>query len=189
MEFDEVIEKRRSVRDFKSKRADWRAVLEAIDSARKNPWASNKDNLMFIIIENPETIQKIAKLSDQDWISDTGILVAVCSNDEILKGLFDEKGEIYAHQQAGAAIMTFLLKIVDQGLSACWVGSFDEEKLKEVLKCPKKIKIEAIIPVGYEQGKTSKQRKRSLENFIYWENWDKDKRPTLFKEPGIHDNF
>ena len=45
-----------------------------------------------------------------------------------------ERGRIYARQQAGAAINTLLLKLTDLGLQSCWVGSYDDEKIRELLE-------------------------------------------------------
>lgn len=188
MDFDKVVQKRRSVRKFKAKRVSWKNVLEAISAAIHGPFANNKNNLMFLIIENPETIQKIAALSEQDWIADASIVVAVCSNALPLEQLFDERGKGYARQQAGAAIQTMLFKLVDIGLAACWVGSFEDEKVKNLLEIPANIQIEALIPIGYEPAKTLAPRKRDLDTCIYWEAWDKRKRPTIFQEPSIHNN-
>ena len=188
MNFDKVIEKRRSVKSFKDKRVSWKLILEAIDAAIHGPFANNHNNLMFIIVENADTIKKIAEAADQDWINDAGVVVAVCSNIEPLEQLYNERGRIYARQQAGAAIETFLLKAVDLGLAGCWVGSYDDEKLRAILNIPNEIQIEAIIPAGYEAGKTSGKRKRDLDTVIYWEVWEQRKRPTIFKEPDIHES-
>jgi nitroreductase len=182
MEFDTVIKKRASVRSFKSKVAPWDKVLDAIDAANQGPFAGNHNNLKFLIIEDQEKINKIAELSDQLWINDSGLLVLVCSEEKELENKYEERGRIYSRQQAGAAIVTFLLKIVDLGLSACWIGAYDDEKIKHLLQIPKGTNIEAIIPVGYEKEKTPKKKKRNLETTIYWETWFNSKRPDLFTE-------
>ncbi len=182
MEFDAIIKKRSSVRSFKSKVAPWDKVLEAIDAANQGPFAGNHNNLKFLIVENKESINKISELSDQLWINESGILVIVCSEEKELAYKYEERGRTYSRQQAGAAIATFLLKIVDLGLAACWVGAYDDEGIKHFLKIPKEANVEAVIPVGYEKEKTPKKKKKELENTIYWEKWQALKRPGIFVE-------
>jgi len=186
MQFDNIIKKRKSVRDFKKlKKALWKDILEAIDAANQGPLAGNINTLKFIIIEEPSTIKELAKHAHQSFISQAGIVVVICSDDTHLEKLYGERGRVYNKQQAGAAIMTFLLKLVDIGLSSCWVGAFEDEITKSILKIPEHIQIEAIIPIGYEKkvpGKNGKKRKRALENAILWEDWKTKKRPALFKE-------
>src|SRR3989344_4790062 len=119
MEFDSVVRKRHSVRSFKSKAPSWRDVLEAVDSALQVPTSGGHYHIKFLFVENPETIKKISKLAEQSWIAESKFLAVVCSNDTPLEDLYGERGRVYSRQQAGAAIQTFLLKLVDLGLSAC----------------------------------------------------------------------
>ena len=185
MEFDSVIEKRRSTRSFKPKRASWKDVLEAIDAASQAPFAGNMNHMKFIIIENPPEIEILAKLCSQSWITEAPIVLIACSDDTHLENLYGERGRVYSRQGAGAAIENLLLKLVDLGLAGCWVGSYTDELVKQHFNIPSQIQIEAVIPIGYEQKSTkSKPRKKKLENAIFWEKWDQGKRPTIFPDPS-----
>ena len=185
MDFDTVIKKRKSVRSFKSSSASWKPVLEAIDSALQSPFAGNHNNLKFLIVENPETIAELAKHSKQPWIKESGICVVVCSDDTHLENMYGERERLYSKQQAGAAIQTFLLKLVDLGLSGCWVGAYSDEFIRNAINVPSHIQIEAIIPIGHAKPEKTprKRRKTELEHSIYWESWEKTRRPSQFEEP------
>ncbi len=186
MEFDKVVYSRKSVRSFKDKKASWKDVLEAVDAANQSPFAGNHNHIKFLIIENRENIEKIAEYAEQFWINESGIVVVVCSDDTHLENLYGERGRVYSRQQAGAAIQTFLLKLVDLGLSACWVGSYSDKLIRELLKIPEDIQVEAIIPVGYEKGRIGRRKKKELENSLRWELWNVKRRLTRFdaKELG-----
>ena len=191
MEFDSVIRKRHSTREFnKLRKASWKKVLEAIDAAIQGPFSGNHNTLKFIIVEDKKKIKELAKHSHQSWIIQSGPVVVVCSDDTYLEHMYGERGRIYNKQHAGAAIQSLILKLTDLGLSSCWVGAFTDEFVRNCLKIPSHIGVEAIIPVGYEKAnhKTSK-RKYKLENVLYWEEWDKDKRPTGFEEPKEEPRF
>jgi len=177
MDFDKVIDERRSIRDFSNKTVKWSDILEAIDSARKAPCAGNNFNLKFIIIKRSEAKDKIAELSEQSWIMDAPYLIVVCSNETNLEGIYYERGKIYSRQQAGAAIENLLLKLTDLKLSSCWIGAYQDGIIKQILKIPPNINIEAIIAVGYAKQKIKPPRKISLENIINWECWGISKKP------------
>ena len=183
MKFDDVIKERKSVRSFKSKKVSWKDILEAIDCANQAPFASNLNNLKYLIIEDQDKIEKIAELADQLWINEAQILVVAVSDEKKITNMHPDIGARYSAQQSGAAIENFLLKITDLGLSSCWVGSFDEKEIKRLLKISPSMTIEALLPVGYEKGDTARKKKAALENTIYWEEWDKTRREDLFKEP------
>ena len=182
MQFDDVIKNRKSVRSFKNKNVPWRRVLDAIDCACEGPFADGKNHLMFLIIEEPETIEKLAGFADQSWIEEAETLIVVCSDDSNLEAMHGERGRVYSRQQSGAAINTLMLKLTDLGLDSCWVGSFSDEQIKQFLEIPGHIQIEALIPIGYGSGKSNKKKKKALENAIFWESWGTGKRPTILKE-------
>ena len=186
MELNNVIKKRKSVRLFNTKKVSWEKVLNAIDAANQGNFAGNINNLRFIIVEDKNLIDELAKHAHQTWISNAGIIIVVCSDDKNLENMYGERGRVYSRQQAGAAINTLILKLVDEGLSTCWVGAYTDEFVRNTLKIPAHIQVEAIIPIGYEKpgAGIAKKRKKELENTIYWEVWKKTKRPTIFKEPS-----
>lgn len=183
MEFDEVIAKRHSVRAFKSKAVSWRDVVDAADAARTIPLAGNTNTLKFLITFDPEKIAKLAEYAEQDWIVDSSMVAVVCSDETLPEKMYGERGRIYSRQQAGAAIQTFILKLVDRGIGACWVGSYEDHKIRTLFEIPENIQIEAIIPIGHEKTKPiSKKYKRPLKGFMRWEKWDKKEIPSFFKE-------
>ena len=42
-----------------------------------------------------------------------------------------------------------MLEIVNQGLGATWVGSFDPDKVRNLLNIPENYEIVALLPTGY----------------------------------------
>lgn len=188
MEFDNIVARRSSVRDFKNRRVGWRDVLDAIDAALQGPYAGNYNNLRFLIVEDKNTIKDIAGYCDQIWIASSPLLIVVCSDDTHLENMYGERGRVYSRQQAGAAIMTIIFKLVDLGVSSCWVGAYSDELVKTKLKIPQHIQIEAIIATGYALSKGEKKHKKELENALYWEEWFLGRRPTLFEEK-TSDNY
>jgi nitroreductase len=65
-----------------------------------------------------------------------------------------------------------VLKATDLGLGTCWIGWFNEKKVKEILEIPKKIKVLALLTVGYPKDTTIREKKRKpLEEILYREKW------------------
>lgn len=185
MDFNSVIAHRRSVRAFKTKAASWRDVVEAVDAARAIPLAGNTTTLRFLITMDPDKIAKLAEIAEQNWMTDASIVVAVCSDETLLEKTYGERGRVYSRQQAGAAIQTFLLALVNRGLGACWVGAYNDKKVRRLLDIPEHIQVEALIPIGYAKAQPTPKYKRSLKNLMYWERWGKSEIPSFFKEPKL----
>ncbi|MEK6928247.1 MAG: nitroreductase family protein [Nanoarchaeota archaeon] len=185
MDFDKVVEKRRSIRSFKDKTVSWKLVLEAIDSALQVPCAGNDLPMNFIVVEDPEKIERLAKASDQLWMNEAPILVAVVSDDSQLESQYGDRGRVYSRQQAGASIQTLLLKLTDLELSACWVGSYDDYDVRFILEIPDNVQIEALIPIGYQSSSAkndTKPRKKKLDSILRWESFKIKRRQPMFQE-------
>ena len=187
MDFDKVIQKRASIRGYSGKKPQIEKIIKAIEAANKAPTPGNLQLLSYTIIEKPETIQKIAQACQQEFVQQAPFVVVVCSKPKHCERLYDKKGKIYLRQHAGAAIENFLLKIIDLGLSSCWVGAFSEVTLKTLLRIPEDIDIEAVLPIGYKLvfDKTTQKRKPHLENRVFFEVY-KNKHKYPYKKVGEH---
>jgi nitroreductase len=181
---NEIIETRRSVRKFKSKKPDWRTILECLDSTRFTPMAGNQFTPRFILIDDKKKIKKIAEASEQEFIESVHYIVIVCSDKRLTTNAYEERGEKYIKQQAGAAIQTFLLKLNEAGLSTCWIGHFYDEKIKHLIKIPGEVDIEAILPIGYAWEKPKKKRKTDLNSVLYFNEY-KNKRMKTAKKMNV----
>jgi len=173
MELDKAIKERHTVRDFKrTKKADYRQVIELIEAANHAPLAGNAACLRYIIVQDKEKIRKLAGAAVQDFFENIDFVVVVCSDKSFLKKSYYERGEMYANQQAGAAIENFLLKVTDMGLASCWVGAFSDETVKDILSIPENIDVEAMLPVGYEMGKSKQKSKPLLDSILFFDTWN-----------------
>jgi len=170
MELNTAIKSRHSVRKFTNKKPDWRRIIECIDSMRYAPMAGGNCTLKIILVDNEEKLKEIAEASQQRHVGQVEFIVVVCSNpSRTITEYGKEEGRKWVNQQTGAAIQNFLLEIESAGLASCWVGYFEEEKVRRVLKIPEEINIEAILPVGYEaEKKRTKKDKIELDRILYF---------------------
>ena len=76
---DKIIKSRRSVHRFKSKKPDWRVILDCIDAMRYAPMAGNNFSLKFILVDDSDKIQKISEACEQDFIAGSQYVLIVCS--------------------------------------------------------------------------------------------------------------
>jgi len=181
MNLDKIIQSRKSVRNFKGKKPDWRDIIECIDSVRYAPMAGNNFSLKFIIVSDAENILKISEASQQPFISQAKYVIIVCSDTTRTINAFGKKGEVFVRQQAGAAIENLLLKLHEKGLSTCWIGHFIENHIKKILTIPDKIQIEALFPIGYENKIEKRKTKIELDRFLYFEKFGNKKMNKIKK--------
>jgi len=182
MDLDKTLKERHCVRKFKGKKPNWREIMKAIEAATLAPLAGNIPTVKFILVSDKEKIASLAKAATQDFVGTVNYVIVVCSENTQIKRSYNERGARYSRQQAGAAIENLLLKLTDLKLSSCWVGAFSDTTVKRALRIPDEIEVEAILPIGYEMGKTTQRKKPNLDNNLYFDTW-KNKTMTKIRMP------
>lgn len=140
MELKEVIEKRRSIRQYKSDPVPDELVEQIVQLARRAPSAGALRAYKIIVDDRQLTPYKAP------------INLVICALPEKSAGKYGERGrQLYAIQDATIVGAYIQLIAVDLGLSTVWVGAFRENRVKKVLGLEDGVKPIAIIPLGYCQ--------------------------------------
>jgi len=172
MDFDKILKKRTSVRRYSSKKVSISDLTAICEAARFIPVAGNIYTIRLIVVSDKESKENIAEASlGQDFVKDASFLIVVCSDLTLLKRSYGTKADIYGRQHAGAAIQNMLLKITELGLGSCWVGAFDENAIKRILKIPDNIQVEAILTLANPLNKEEPKKKPDLNTIIYFEKY------------------
>ena len=180
MEFSDVIKSRTSVRDYSDKEVEDEKITYVLECARLAPSWINKQCWRFIVIKNKETIALIAKTSlINRWLKTAPVLVIACA-DPTVSGTYNNIE--YFTVDVSIALEHLILAATDVGLGTCWIAGFQEEKVKELLEIPKRIRIVALTPLGYPVGtkgiaetitKTllKAKKRKTLDEIVHHEHW------------------
>lgn len=147
----EIFKKRYSVRSFKSNEVELRKLKEILEAANSAPSAGNLKAREIKVVKDLETKKALARVAhEQDFIAEAPIILVFFALSEKSGKKYGERGrQLYAIQDATISASFAWLQAVDLGLSACWVGAFDEKEVKEVLKVSPDWHPIAILPLGY----------------------------------------
>ena len=147
MDFKELIQTRRSVRKFRAEEVEEEDLREILEAARLAPSAINLQPWKFIVIKNDKKKRLIAQAAGgQEFVGEAPVVIVACATG---RGGFI--GGYMESWPGGVAfsVTHLLLAAWDRGLGTCWVGDFDEEKIKEICEIPPEVRVVAIVPVGY----------------------------------------
>ncbi|MBI2507343.1 nitroreductase family protein [Candidatus Woesearchaeota archaeon] len=172
------IKKTSQVKTYLSKDVKHRDIAKILDAAHYAPSSGNIQNWRFIVIRNQETKEKIARVClDQLWMQEAPAVIVVCSDSSNIKSLYQKKWKKYSKENCAAAAQNLTLQATELGLSSCWIRTFNELRLKNVLKIPDEISVEAVITIGYSNEKPKEQRHK-LEELTFFESYGSRKRDT-----------
>jgi nitroreductase len=171
MDVLEAIRGRRSIRAFKNEDVSERDVERLIESAQCAPSAGNIQPWEFIIVRKLETKRKLVEAAlGQEFIGEAPVVIVVCANDDRSSNGYGERGRtLYCIQDTAAAIQNICLTAYSLGLGTCWIGAFNEEEAKGIMKIPEGIRPVAMIPVGYPAQLPSQRGRRPASQTIHYE--------------------
>lgn len=166
----ECISARRSIRKYLQKPVDFNKLALILEAGSKAPSAGNLQDYRFVVITEKDKIRAIADhCTDQFWIAEAPVIIAVCSDTESAESYYGLRGQrLYSVQNSAAAIQNMLLAAHSLGLGTCWIGSFNEDYMSEALKIPDKVRVQSIITLGYADGAPDIKSSRELGDMVFF---------------------
>ncbi|MEM4663230.1 MAG: nitroreductase family protein [Candidatus Diapherotrites archaeon] len=157
MEFFEVVDKRFSARSYLSKNVDEKLLEKILKTLSKAPSAGNLKAYRVYVIKDQETKDKLTEAAFfQQFISEAPLVLVFCALPKISSKRYGKRGaELYCIQDATIAASYAQLAATALGLATCWVGAFDDDRVKKILNLQEEIPI-AIMPLGYTNEKKIK---------------------------------
>ena len=152
MEFDEVIARRHSVRSYTSRVPLDGDIMKILNAADQAPSAGGLKSRRFFVVKDKYIRLKLAAASlDQEFVAEAPIVLVFCADLDLISSYGDRGRDLYCIQDTAAAVENALLKAVDLGLGACWVGAFEEEIVAKICRLPAWLRPVALVTIGYEK--------------------------------------
>jgi len=176
MEFEQVIRKRRMIREFDPKKQiPEKIIRKLLGNAHRAPSAGHTQVQEFVIVKDSLTKKKLRRVAvDQEYVEEAPTLIIVCSNTSRSEKRYGRRGrEFYSVIDGAFASMLILLTAVNEGISAGFVGAFEDDKVSEILKLPQYVKPVGIITLGYpkEAEPVGMFERIPIEDLTHYEKW------------------
>lgn len=160
-----AIEERRSIREFEETPVPDATIGRLIESASLAPSAGNLEPWKFVVVKREDLRHALASAAyGQNFIEDAPVCIVVCAEPQRSAARYGERGaNLYCIQDSAAAVQNILLTATAYGLGSCWVGAFDEARVRDILGLDPKFMPVAIIPIGYAATEPMEIPRRSVE--------------------------
>ena len=148
-------------------------VTKLIKNAHKAPSAGHTQVQEFILVKDDSTKKKLRKAAvNQEYVESAPLLIVVCSNTSRSVGRYGSRGrEFYSIIDGAFASMLILLSAVNEGIGACFVGAFEDNKVSQILELPKDVRPIGIICIGYPAGKPEKLKRIDVKALVHYEKY------------------
>jgi len=188
----ELIENRRSVREYKQTEVPKELVEEVVDAARLAPSGCNAQPIIYYIVDGGKTREmRKREVFYQDFVYAAPTLIVCCGNPKAYKipegyarqrregsvpeDVEERMGEFFSGEQkvrervirdVSIASTYLVLRATELGLGTCYVGWFEEHSLKDILKLPRDYVIPFVITVGYPKKIPEQTPRKRLDEII-----------------------
>jgi len=164
MEVLDAIRTRRSIRKYKSEPIPEEKLRTILEAARLAPSAANRQPWRFIVIQNKDRKKALAKVANnQTFFNDAAAIIVAIGDPEVSARWYEKDPMI--------ALEHIVLAATALGYGTCWIGAFDEDALKHLLKIPAEMKVIALLPIGIPDETPAPRPRKEFSEIFFKEEW------------------
>jgi len=164
MDVFEVIRVRRSVRKYRPEPISDEKLEMILEAARVAPSAGNRQPWRFVLVQDADRKKTVAKAANnQTFLGDAAVVVVAMGDPEVSVRWYEKDTMI--------ALEHMVLAAAALGYGTCWIGAFDEDAIKRLLRIPAKMKIVALLPIGVPDEKPAARPRKMSSEIFFREEW------------------
>jgi nitroreductase len=196
MDFEQVVRKRRMVRNFKSDPIPEEDLNKIMELSLHAPSAGFSQGWSYVVVRDENLRKEVGRVQGEtennqspfgNFISKAPVAIVACTSEQVYHRRYQEKDKIredgteiewptpYWHFDIGAASMIILLAAVDLGYSAVFTGVFDPPGMKKLLSIPEEYHPVGVISLGKgakdEKSPSLKRGRKPLDRVVHYESW------------------
>jgi len=145
MDVFEAIRGRHSARAYLPDRIPEDKLEKILEAARLAPSSGNIQPWHFIVVTDPQKRKELSRGRFAKFLTESPVVLVGCG---------DKKASPNWHViDTAIAMQNIVLAATGEGLGTCWIGSFNEDRVKKLLNVPEKFRVIALLAVGYPREK------------------------------------
>lgn len=166
MDVFEVIGQRYSARSYKRDGVEKEKLERILEAARLAPTAANRQGFKLLVIPTEGRQEELNRIYHRQWFTDAPLILGVCAIPE--KCWVRRDGKNYSDVDAAIVMDHIVLAAAAQGLGTCWVGAFDVQAARQVLKLEDQLEPVAFTPLGYAADAPGAKTRKPLEELVIY---------------------
>jgi len=137
-----------------------------LEAARLAPSARNLQPWYIVVVRDPERKKELAKAAmGQMFIADAGV-VLVCLSDPTRSPKWHDKDAMIALEHVALAATAL-------GYGSCWIGAFDPEAVRRIVRAPEGLEVVAMMAIGVPDESPPPRPRRPLDEIAFSEEFGK----------------
>jgi len=165
MDCMERVLNRRSVRRFRDERIADKVLTNILEAGRLAPTATNNQPWHFVVAREGEAKEAFLFGGFNGFARDADVVVL---------GLYKQSEVImerFSLMDVTIALQNMVIAAWIQGVGSCWMGAFDEPRLRNTLSLPADSRIVGAIALGIPAETPVQPRKRPFDDVVHFDKW------------------
>ena len=169
MDLMECIESRRSVRSYEDRDVEPDVLEQVLDAGRRAPSANNRQEWKFVVVRDAKLRGQLSQAAHgQSFVAEAPVVIAACATET---GHVMPCGHPSYLVDVAIAIDHMALAARALGLGTCWIGAFDQQKVRDVLGIPEPVQVIELLPLGYPTSWPSPTPRKALDEVTCYDRW------------------
>ena len=168
-DFFETVRHRHSVRRYqRDMPVEEEKVHAILETALAAPSAGDLQAYRIILVRNEATRESLADAAaHQGFVAEAPVCLVFCSDPQRSGETYGDRGrELYTIQDATIAAAYAQLAVVAAGMGSTWIGSFDADRVRDLLELDRGLVPVAILCIGYPAELPEATPRRYLDEMV-----------------------
>ncbi len=196
MEFEEVIRKRRMIRNFQPKPVLREVVDRILELVQHAPSAGFSQGWSYVVVTDEALRKKLGRVQGEEdfyarrfhkFVSQAPVLIVACVSEKVYHDRYREPDKLredgteiewpvpFWYFDIGCACMIIFLAAVNEGLAAAFTGVFRIQEMRELLGIPDHFHPVGVISLGYPakdvKSPSLKRGRKPFHEVVHHEHW------------------
>ncbi len=169
MSLMDIIQKRYSCRSYQEKEIEKDKLDKIFEAARLAPSAKNLQDWRFIVVTDKAVKTNVAACTNRPQVFEkAGAIIVACSNMNYVM----KCGQAVSPIDISISLEHISLQAAELGLGTCWIGSFETEKVRELLAIPNNVSIIELMALGYPAEPGKQNTRLSIKEILCFNKWN-----------------
>ncbi len=156
---------RKSIRKYKKEHVSESVLNNILEAGRRSPSAVNTQPWHFVVIRDQEAKKACSFGGYNEFTSEADfIVVGLYKPSEVIM-------ERLTLMDVTIALQNMVTAAWLQGVGCCWIGAWNDTKLRDTLNLPADSKIVGLVTFGIPDEDPVQQPKKSLNEIVHLDKW------------------
>jgi nitroreductase len=169
MDFLELVNARYSTRSYQDRPVHEEALTRILEAVRLAPSGANRQPWRFVVVRDAEMRKRLAAACNgQQFIAQAPVVIAGCGlmPDRIMRcGIPGDPIDL------AIAMEHLALAATAEGLGTCWIGAFEQDKVRDVLGIPDTVRVVEVMTLGHPADSPNPKNRKELKDIVCYDGW------------------